>query len=70
MFVPLFLEQVRIKDRPDVFLVFRINRDNKQSICFVLDGALSSAGCAGPCSKLRGGSGVRILRQADSWRTL
>jgi hypothetical protein len=34
MFVPLFLEQVRIKDRPDVFLVFRINRDKETADLF------------------------------------
>ena len=26
MFVPMLLEQVRVKDRPEIFLVFRLDR--------------------------------------------
>ena len=29
MFVPLLLDMVRVKDRPEIFLVFGINRDNQ-----------------------------------------
>ena len=29
MFVPLLLDQVRVKDRTEVFLVFRLDRDKQ-----------------------------------------
>jgi hypothetical protein len=29
MFVPLLLDQVRVKDRPEVLLVFRLDRDKQ-----------------------------------------
>jgi hypothetical protein len=36
MFVPLFLDQVRVKDRPEVFMVFRLDRAKQTADVFCL----------------------------------
>jgi hypothetical protein len=34
MFVPLLLDQVRVKNRPEVFMVFRLDRANQTADLF------------------------------------
>jgi hypothetical protein len=54
MFVPLLLDQVRLKDRPEVFLVFRLDRDKQTADLF----------CSGSGLVERG---VRWTKLEDAW---
>jgi hypothetical protein len=44
MFVPLLLDQVRVKDRPEVCLVFVLDRDKQTADLFCLGSGLVERG--------------------------
>jgi hypothetical protein len=44
MFVPLLLDPVRVKDRPDVYLVFVLDRDKQTADLFCLGSGLVERG--------------------------
>ena len=71
MFVPLLLDLVRVKDRPEIFLVFGLDRAKKTAdlLCRIghrrawhpLD---HSRGCGGESGKLTGRSSGELAHQA------